>query len=149
MLAALLVADGRSVVVADHRPERREQAAELGARGVSNLDRHELVFEAVGRPEAWRAAVEASAPGGVVVLVGGCPPRATVDFDPGPIHYDELELRGAFHHSPAEVDQALELISTFDWRALLGDTIPLEQLPRALAAPADGRAVKWVVDPRA
>jgi L-iditol 2-dehydrogenase len=149
MLATLLIAEGRSVVVADRHPERREQAAELGARGAAELDSHELVFEAVGRAEAWRAAVQAAKPGGVVVLVGGCPPGATVDFDPGPIHYEELELRGAFHHSPAEVDQALALLPAFNWRALLGETIPLERLPEALAAPADGRAVKWVVDPRA
>ena len=73
MLASLLVAQGRSVTVADHNPERRDQAAEIGARPCERLECHALVFEAVGRPDAWRQAVESALPGGVVVLVGGCP----------------------------------------------------------------------------
>jgi L-iditol 2-dehydrogenase len=151
MLASLLVAQGRSVTVADRHPARRAQAAELGARAAERLGSHELVFEAVGRPETWRAAVDAAAPGGVVVLVGGCPPGTEVALEAGPIHYDELDLRGSFHHSPAEVDRALEALAgeKIAWRALLGETIGLDDLPGALAAPADGPARKWVVDPRA
>lgn len=152
MLGALLSAEGRSVTVADPHPERRAQAKQLGAHAVDehNLGQHELVFEAVGRPEAWRAAVDAAAPGGVVVFVGGCPKRAAVTLPPGPIHYDELDLRGTFHHSPAEVDRALTILAAgrIDWRLLLGETISLEELPAALAAPSGGPAKKWVVDPR-
>jgi L-iditol 2-dehydrogenase len=150
MLASLLLADGRTVTVADRHPERRAQADRLGARGASHLGRHQLVFEAAGRPEAWRAAVSAAAPGGTVVFVGGCPPGADVILAPGPIHYDELDLRGAFHHSPAEVDRALRALADglLDWEALLGETIPLERLPEALARATDGPARKTVVDPR-
>jgi L-iditol 2-dehydrogenase len=151
MLAALLIAEGRSVIVADPHPERRDQAAELGARGEESLDqRHELVFEAVGRPDTWRIAAGAAAPGGVVVLVGGCPGGSEVTLDPGPLHYDELELRGTFHHSPADVDRALHVLAGDKtlWRTLTGDTISLDELPAALEAPTGGPARKWVVDPR-
>jgi L-iditol 2-dehydrogenase len=149
MLAALLGAQGRSVTVADHHPERRAQAGRFGARGVQSLGCHELVFEAVGRPEAWRAAVQSAAPGGVVVLVGGCPRGTEVSLATGPIHYAELELRGAFHHSPAEVTAALATLAAgeLEWGALLGETISLEDLPRALAEPSHGAARKWVVEP--
>jgi L-iditol 2-dehydrogenase len=111
--------------------------------------RNGLIFEAVGRPDAWRAALEVVRPGGVVVFVGGCPGGSVVSLPPGPIHYDELELRGAFHHGPHEVDAALAALASgqVDWRALAGETIPLEDLPRALAARPGGRARKWVVDP--
>ncbi len=150
MLASLLLPQGHSVTLADHHPERRAQASALGARSVERLSGHQLVFEAVGRPAAWRAAVEATQPGGVAVLVGGCAAGSTVELDPGPLHYDELELRGAFHHSRAEVDAALQALARgeVDWRALRGETIGLEQLPRALSAPGGGPARKWVVDPR-
>jgi L-iditol 2-dehydrogenase len=150
MLAALLLAQGRSVTLADHHPERRAQAKELGATEATHLGQHELVFEAVGRPDAWRAAAAAAAPGGVVVLVGGCPRGSEVRFDPGPLHYEELELRGAFHHSRAEVDDALNALATgaVPWLELLGPTISLEELPAALAQPTRGAATKWVVDPR-
>ena len=147
MLCALLVREGRRVTLADHHLERREQASAIGARSVSELDPHDLVFEAVGRPEAWQNAAAAARPGGVVVLVGGCPRGRSVELDPGPIHYDELELRGAFHHSREEVDRALETLTQIDLSHLLGETIALEELPVALAH-SGGRAVKWVVDPR-
>src|SRR5262249_39955135 len=73
MRTGLLKAQGRTVTVAAPHPERRAQALELGASAAEALTEHELVFEAVGRPETWRAAAAAAAPGAVVVLVGGCP----------------------------------------------------------------------------
>jgi len=152
MLTSLLIAQGRNVTVADPHPERREQAADLGAHASARLTaQHDLVFEAVGRPEAWRAAAAAAAPGAVVVLVGGCPSGTEITLPTGPLHYEELELRGSFHHSPDDVDRALAVLEADDalWRSLLGPTIPLEQLPAALAAPTGGPAKKWVVDPSA
>jgi L-iditol 2-dehydrogenase len=150
MIARLLVLEGRDVVVCDRHPERRAQAEAFGARAVAELAPCPLVFEAVGRPEAWRAAVEAAAPGGTVVLVGGCPGGTDVALPTGPLHYDELDVRGAFHHSRAEVDRALELLATgaVDWRALAGDTVGLNDLASALRRPARGEARKLVVDPR-
>jgi L-iditol 2-dehydrogenase len=150
MLASLLVAQGRSVTLADHNPERRAQAAAIGARARERLERHALVFEAVGRADAWRQAVESALPGAVVVLVGGCPRGTEVTFPTGPIHYDELELRGSFHHSRDEVDEALAALAngTVRWDTLRGETIALEQLPAALASASGGAARKWVVDPR-
>jgi L-iditol 2-dehydrogenase len=149
MLASLLIAQGRSVTVADRHLERRKQAAALGAAGVDRLASYPLVFEAVGRPEAWRAAIDAADPGGVVVFVGGCRPGAEVSMPAAPLHYDELELRGSFHHSPAEIDRALKALASgkFDWELLAGPTIALEQLPAALGAGPGGPARKWVVAP--
>jgi L-iditol 2-dehydrogenase len=150
MLASLLVAQGRSVTLADPHPERRAQAAQVGAIAADRLERHALVFEAVGRADAWRQAVDSALPGGVVVLVGGCPRGTEVSFPTGPIHYDELELRGSFHHSRDEVDEALAALAsgTVAWELLRGETISLEQLPAALACASGGPARKWVVDPR-
>jgi L-iditol 2-dehydrogenase len=149
MIARLLVLEGRAVTLADRHPERRAQAEALGAHAIEALGRHELVFEAVGRPEAWRAAVEAAAPGATVVLVGGCPGGTDVALPTGPLHYDELDVRGAFHHSRAEVDRALALLASgaVDWRALAGETIGLGALGAALRRPARGEARKLVVDP--
>jgi L-iditol 2-dehydrogenase len=149
MLVRLLALDGRSVTVADHHAERREQAESLGARASETLERHDLVFEAVGRPEAWRAALETTSPGGTLVLVGGCPAGTDAAFPTGPLHYDELDVRGAFHHSREEVDRALDLLGSgqVDWTAFAGGTIGLEELPSALGSPNRGRARKWIVRP--
>jgi L-iditol 2-dehydrogenase len=149
MLARLLVLGGRRVTLCDRHRERRAQAEALGARPVDELAAHALVFEAVGRPEAWRAAVAAARPGGTVVLVGGCPPGTDVALPAGPLHYEEVDVRGAFHHSRAEVDRALGLLASgqVDWRALTGSTVGLGELGAALRAPAGGEARKLVVDP--
>lgn len=166
MLAALLLAEGRTVTVADRHAERRAQAEVAGAAATNRLGAgtadpaaaatttsflrgHDVVFEAVGRPDAWREAVQACAPGGCVVFVGGCPAGSDAVLPTRPLHYDELDLRGAFHHSPEEVDRALALLAAgaVDWRALAAGPIGLDDLPRALATGNDGPARKWVVIP--
>jgi L-iditol 2-dehydrogenase len=150
MLARLLVLEGRDVVVCDRHPERRAQAVALGAGSAPQLGSHDLVFEAVGRVEAWEQAFAAARPGGTVVLVGGCPSGTTAELPTGPVHYDEVDVRGAFHHTRVEVDQAIALLAAgdVDWHAFAGETIGLERLADALRAPTSGEARKLVVDPR-
>jgi L-iditol 2-dehydrogenase len=150
MLARLLVLDGRDVLVCDRHAERRAQAQAFGARAADALGEHDLVFEAVGRVEAWEQAVAATRPGGTAVLVGGCPAGTTVRLATAPLHYDEVDVRGAFHHTREEVDHALALLATgeVDWRALAGPTISLDELHDALLRPSCGEARKLVVDPR-
>ena len=84
------------------------------------------------------------------VLVGGCPSGSEFTFDPGPLHYEELDLRGTFHHDRDDVDRALTNLAegTVPLEMLQGPTISLNELPNALAAPNGGPALKWVVDPR-
>jgi L-iditol 2-dehydrogenase len=149
MLARLLVLEGRDVLVADRHAARRAQAEALGARAAPSLSEHDLVFEAVGRVETWREALAAARPGGTVVLVGGCPAGSEVSLPTGPLHYDEVDLRGAFHHTRAEVDRALALLAAgeVDWRALAGDVVGLDDLAAALRAPNAGEARKLVVEP--
>jgi L-iditol 2-dehydrogenase len=149
MLVAVLVAEGRTVTLADRHPERRAQAAAMGAMTADRLADHDVVFEAVGRPEAWRAAVEACAPGGCAVMVGGCASGTDAPLPTRPLHYDEVDVRGAFHHDRDEVDEALALLASgaLDWRALASEPIRLEDLEHALAAGNDGPARKWIVVP--
>jgi L-iditol 2-dehydrogenase len=149
MLAALLLAEGRTVTLADRHEERRAQAEALGAMTAESLSDHDVVFEAVGRPDAWRAAVRACAPGGCAVFVGGCAAGTDARLPTRPLHYDELDLRGAFHHAPEEVDRALALLAagTIDWRALAAGPIGLDDLEGALGARNAGPARKWIVTP--
>ena len=150
MLARLLVLEGREVVVCDRHPERRAQAEALGARSAPELGTHDLVFEAVGRVEAWQQAFAATRPGGTVVFVGGCPSGTTLELPTGPVHYDEVDVRGAFHHTRDEVDRAIALLAAgdVDWHALAGDVVGLEDLAAVLCQPTSGEARKPLVDPR-
>jgi len=147
MLARLLVLQDRDVVLVDRHPARRAQAEAVGARAAEALGEHDLVLEAVGRAEAWRAAVEACAPGGRVVLVGGC--AGDVALPAHPLHYDEVDVVGAFHHDRAEVDEAIALLASgaVDWRALAGPVVGLDGLRAALDAMPGGEARKPLVVP--
>ena len=84
------------------------------------------------------------------MLVGGCPAGSEVTLPAAPLHYAELDVRGAFHHDRAEVEEALALLAAgdVDWRALAGETVGLDALHGALVRPASGEARKLVVDPR-
>jgi L-iditol 2-dehydrogenase len=149
MLARLLVLDGRDVTVVDRHPERRAQADDLGARGAVAAEPAPLVFEAVGRPEAWRDAIGLATRGGTVVMVGGCA-AGDVPLPAARVHYDEVDVRGAFHHTPAEIDEALVLLSTgaVDYAAFAGEVVGLDGLADALGRGSGGEARKIIVDPQ-
>lgn len=152
MLAQVLLLEGRDVTLVDRHAERRAQAQAYGAVAREAFTRrHALVFEVVGRAAAWTDAVSATAPGGVTVLVGGCPGGSTAPLPTGPVHYEELDVRGAFHHDRREVDRALWLLTRgqVDVGALLLPPIGLDALAAALQDdPPGGPARKLVVDPR-
>ena len=59
-------------------------------------------------------------------------------------------MRGAFHHTRAEIDAALALLASgdVDWRAFASAPIGLDDLAAALAAPTAGEARKLVVEPQ-
>ena len=128
---------------AAHRRRRLARARPRSSASTTSSSRRS------GDPEAWEHAVAAARPGATVVLVGGCPAGTTVELATGPLHYDEVDVRGAFHHTRAEVDRALALLAAGDveWRALAGPVVGLEELAGALRAPTGGEARKLVVDP--
>jgi len=71
----------------------------------------DIVIEAVGLPEVWQLAIKLLRRGGVVNFFGGCPEGTDVPVDAGLLHYSELTLKASFHHTPALIRQALEIIS--------------------------------------
>ncbi|HEY2842713.1 MAG TPA: zinc-binding dehydrogenase [Bryobacteraceae bacterium] len=71
----------------------------------------DVVIEAVGLPEVWQLAVKLLRRGGVVNFFGGCAEGTEVPVDAGLLHYSELTLKASFHHTPALIRQALEIIS--------------------------------------
>jgi L-iditol 2-dehydrogenase len=83
-----------------------EEVRELtGGRGADS------VIEAVGRPEAWETAVRLARRGGVVNFFGGCPNGTTVEIDTSLMHYSNLTCMASFHHTPAHVLRALEIVT--------------------------------------
>jgi L-iditol 2-dehydrogenase len=123
---------GAYVVSVGGRPERRELAQEFGAvpgdgRGA------DIVIEAVGTAEAWNDALRLARPGGTVVFFGG----RELALDTYRLHYEELTLRGAFHHTPRHVRAALAFLASgaYPWQRLVTHEVGLEQVAGLFADP--------------
>lgn len=71
----------------------------------------DIVIEAVGLPETWETACELARPGGRICFYGGCAAGTKASLDTYKIHYEELQLFGVFHHTPAYFKKAVELLA--------------------------------------
>jgi len=127
MLCACLADAGARPVVVGGRPERRELAPEFGGRAGTG-EGVDVAIEAAGTADAWQHAVRLVRRGGTVVLFGGLPTGEQVPFDAYRLHYDELTVRGAFHHTPATVRAALVFLASgaYPWRRLLTHEVGLD-----------------------
>ena len=136
MLCAAARDAGGSVVAVGGRPERRILSADFGARGGDGRGA-DVVIEAVGTEEAWRHAVELVRPGGTVLFFGGLPRGTAVPLDSYRLHYEELTLRGVFHHAPRHVRAALAFLASgaFPWERLVTHRVGLEGVTALLADP--------------
>ncbi|MBI3635780.1 MAG: alcohol dehydrogenase catalytic domain-containing protein [Candidatus Rokubacteria bacterium] len=109
----------------------------------------EVAVDATGRPEVWEQALAAVARAGTVVFFGGCAPGTTVSLDTRRVHYEELTLVGAFHHTPALIRRAVELL---DSDALIPDGLVthrmgLPDVGEALMRMSRGEALKVLIEP--
>ncbi|HLW75335.1 MAG TPA: alcohol dehydrogenase catalytic domain-containing protein [Bryobacteraceae bacterium] len=114
------------VIAIGRRPTQLERAHNMGAdevlmnadgadirgpvRDLTGGHGADVVIEAVGLPEVWQLAVELLRRGGVVNFFGGCPSGTHLDLDTNLLHYSELTLRASFHHTPALIRRALEIV---------------------------------------
>jgi L-iditol 2-dehydrogenase len=73
--------------------------------------------------------------GGVINFFGGCPSGTKVGLDTGLLHYSEIACKATFHHTPAHIRKALELISdgVVSGSYMVNHEEPLTQLPQVLA----------------
>jgi L-iditol 2-dehydrogenase len=129
MLAACIVDAGAEAVVVGGRPERRELARDFGARAGDGREA-DVVIEATGTEQGWHDAIERVRPGGTVVLFSGLPRDAVPPLDAYRLHYEELTLRGSFHHTPRTVRAALAFLATraFPWERLVTHEVALEEV---------------------
>jgi L-iditol 2-dehydrogenase len=132
MLCAAAKDAGAHVTVVGGRTARRELAQEFGARPGDGRGA-DVVIEAVGTAEAWHDALELVRPGGTVVFFGG----RELAVDTFRLHYEELTLRGAFHHAPRHVRAALAFLASgaYPWERLVTHRVGLEQVAGLFADP--------------
>ncbi len=111
----------------------------------------DVVIEAVGTPGTWELATTLVRPGGLVNFFGGCPSGSRVSLETLPIHYNELTLKGVFHHTPAYFAQALELIQGhhIDVEALITERVPLASVLEVMELLVRKQGVKYALIPPA
>jgi len=95
------------------------------------------VIEAAGTAEAWMLALELVRPGGTVLAFGGLPRDTRLEIDPYRIHYEEVALRGAFHHTPRHVRAAFAFLGSgaYPFERLVTHQVGLEGVAELLADP--------------
>jgi len=136
MLAACVADAGGWPIVVGGRPERRGLVELFGAQSGPGTGA-DLVFEAAGSDTAWIDAIELVRPGGTVVMFGGLPRGARPPIDAYRLHYEELTVRGSFHHSPSTVRAALGFLASgaYPWERLVTHRVLLDDLPALFATP--------------
>jgi L-iditol 2-dehydrogenase len=136
MLCACAADAGGRPVLVGGRPERRAFAPAFGA---VPGDGHgaDVAIEATGSADGWRDATTLVRRGGTVVLFSGLPVGTEVALDAFRLHYDELTVRGAFHHTPATVRAALAFlaIGARPWHRLLTHEVSLDGVGALFADP--------------
>jgi L-iditol 2-dehydrogenase len=160
----LVKAEGCKAIVIDLFKDRLKIAEELGAdvtinasevdavkevKKLTNERGVDVAIEAVGLPETWRNAVALTRKGGATLLFGGCKPGDFVEFDASHIHYGELTIKGAFHHTPLAVEKALKLIAsrTIKIDKMISCRMNLNCVEDALKLMSEGKAVKVAIIP--
>jgi L-iditol 2-dehydrogenase len=136
MLCAVAADAGATPVVVGGRRERRELAPLFGAVP-GEPEGADVVIEAAGTAPAWARAFELVRPGGTVLAFGGLPRDARVEVDPYRIHYEEVRLVGAFHHTPRHVRAALAFLASGarPFERLVTHRVGLEGVAGLLADP--------------
>jgi len=164
LFVGALAMAGHRVILADPNPPRLEVGVALGAaetvaieRGGGQAEAVRAVTEdgrgawvavdATGVPEVWQDAIACVRPGGLVNLFGGCAPGSTIGLDTHHVHYNEITVKGVYHHRPATVRRALALLANpaFDADRLLSGTRPIEGIEEALRSMMRKETLKVVI----
>jgi L-iditol 2-dehydrogenase len=143
---------GVRVIAVVKREDQRSLALAFGARGVVRFGDSDdvvgdvreltpdgrgadLVIEAVASPRTWEWAVAMARRGGVVNFFGGPPSGTVVGLDTNRLHYGDITLKASFHHTPATVRTAFDLITSgrFKCREYITGAARLEEVPEVFA----------------
>jgi L-iditol 2-dehydrogenase len=140
--ARLEVARGYGAQTVDLTREAEEGLAERAPS---------LAVDCTGDPEVWRRLADLVAPGGKVLLFGGCAPGTEVAWPAERLHYSEISLVGSFHSTPSDAREALRMLAAgeIDPSPLVTDRGTLSDLPRFLAGQTSRVGIRYAVRPGA
>ncbi len=145
------------VVGIDTLSDKLDSARQLGATDAMTseeaLERGETfdaVIEAAGHPRAFETAVKLTAPGGVTVTVGLPAPGQPASIDPLALTAEARTIVGSYLGS-AVPEHDIPVYEQL-WRSgklavegLISDTIPLEDINRAMDMLHSGQALRQII----
>jgi len=162
MFIALARLKGALVISVDLSGERLGYAREFGADYIVNAAKADdqvqavkdlteerrgvdVAVDATGIPGVWEMAILMGRKGAVINLFGGCVPDTSINIDTALIHYSELTIKGAYHHTPYYVKKAFDLITSgqIDTVKFITADMPLEKLVNALELMGQQKGIKY------
>jgi L-iditol 2-dehydrogenase len=162
----VLKALGAKVTVVEKNEQRLKMAEKLGCDSIvlikdgkdtineiKKLSRQgkgmDIAIEATGIPKVWEDSIKMVKGGGRVLLFGGCKPGEKITLDTELIHYSEITIKGVFHHTPAHVKKAYDLImkKKLNLSRLVTERLPLNKISEALDKIIKGEGIKIAIIP--
>jgi len=154
-------AGARKILSVEIAEKRREAAKSVGADITINpstenpakrvLDEThgigaDVAVEVIGKVETVEAAIQSSAHGGRVIIMGTCRPEASAKFSPFDIMRYEKDILGS-HTQAATFRTAVDMLDAgfVPVDVIVTHLIPLGQIDRAFTLNKTGEAVKTVV----
>jgi len=152
------------IVALDHQDDRLAAAKVMGAsHGLNSKDGNsqELLRVAIGRPDAdvvveviGTAETHCEAftlvgRGGTLVSFGGVAPGPRLPVDFGRLHYEEISIHPIYHHTPADVAEAVRQLVAGEVPVehLITARLPLSELRTALQMIADRTTLRPILIP--
>lgn len=165
MFVRLATLRGARVVAIDFSDYRLEQSKKFGAVWTINAadSNHpaqvkklteegkgaDLVIEATGFPEAWQNAVNMVRPHGQILTFGGTKKGTTFSIDCQKFHYEEIQIKAIYHHTPYHVKRALTLLGSrqVDGKLFITGEYPLSKTIDALESIGRQEGIKYAIIP--
>ena len=138
-------------VGASHALNTKGRAAAEALRGAIGRPDADVVIEVIGTVETHREALELISRGGTLVSFGGVAPGRTLALDIGRLHYGEISIQPIYHHTPADVAEAVRQLVAGEVpvERLITARLPLSELRRALQMVGDRTTLRTVLIPDA
>jgi threonine dehydrogenase-like Zn-dependent dehydrogenase len=165
MVQLARLAGAETVVLSTRQVARRRLALDLGAThavdpaagdlvaaiagpGGIAPDGVDVVLECAGVPDTFRQSIAIARRGGAVVVFGVMAQGTTVAVEPFDLLFRELRLEGAYLN-PMTHARAARMVASdaLELDRLVTRTIPLADLPAALAAGPEQGEVKTIITP--
>ncbi|GAB4114489.1 MAG: zinc-binding dehydrogenase [Candidatus Caldatribacteriota bacterium] len=157
---------GAKVIITDLVEKRLQLALKLGAHHAINVGQVQdivqevknltedkrgvdVAIEAVGLPEVWEKTIAMVRKGGTVNLFGGCKVGTKISLDTSLIHYSQINIKGAFHHTPGQVKKAFNLICNqeIELDSLISSEFPLEEISTVIDMMLNNQGIKIAIIP--